>query len=124
MPDTRADVAQRYADRIRSGIPRMLQEHQEREREADAKIYMALAERGAQAYLEHLEHLIATGQVDQLDVDQARLVATAVSCAGWLGATIESPTAAVRALVNEGYFEFFPAVPGRWLACYRLVWRD
>lgn len=86
------------------------------------------ASAGAYRYVDQLrtglerKELAASGEM----LAEVSLVANAVHCAGWLSEaffTGAGPTvrAGLRRLVNQGFFLFYGKVPGRYVACYRLV---
>jgi hypothetical protein len=80
---------------------------------------------GGRRYAGGLQADIESGRVDEHTLRKADLVARAAGCAGWLSASGMGGTSQGRlvlsALIEEGVFAFYPAVPGQWVACYRLV---
>lgn len=123
-PDTLRAAASRIharilaaADNLPVEAPPLLEEGDEQ------RIYREAAERGARAYAELLQEIIDDGAVTNAHLEQAELVATAAECAGWIGVNgaVTGRETAMRLLIAGGYFALYDAVPGRYMACYRLV---
>lgn len=128
-PDTTAQAADRVLARIRRGADVLVTEANQLTGPLleERRKFLLIAIAGASRYVEILTAEIAEGPVTMDLVQRAEVVATATECSGWLGAGgyDGSHRAAMRHLIGQGVFDFYPAVPGKWLACYRLgVWSD
>jgi hypothetical protein len=123
-PDTRIAAATRILDRIRRGGDVMAEEALEVGEDAERRRFRLAAEQGARAYASLLETQIVDNSVTDLTLQMAELVARATECAGWLSTTTvqgDGREEAMRRLIAAGFFARYEAVPGEWVACYRLV---
>lgn len=122
-PDTLQAAAGRIHERILRAADGLFVEPLHDEEDGEQRGRREAAERGARAYAELLQEIIDDGAVTNAHLEQAELVATAAECAGWIGVNgaVTGRETAMRQLIAGGYFAFCPAVPGRHLACYRLV---
>jgi hypothetical protein len=125
-PDTFRQAAERVLDRIEDGAEELASPPTHFEENDEHRGFRLKAEAGARAFVEDLRARLSgttKRRLEQLDLDMADLVATAAQCAGWISVTgaVTGRSAARDALEEEGYLRFYPAVPGEWVACYRLV---
>lgn len=86
--------------------------------------FRAAATAGAYRYADQLRAALEREEITagrQL-LDEVSLVANAAHCAGWLSASgLYGDQAALKRLVDRGFFRFYEKVPGVYVACYRLV---
>jgi hypothetical protein len=123
FPDTIDQAAGRILERIEDGAELLSVPPAHFEENDEHRDFRLKAEAGARAYAKDLRWRVERTTLGQLDLDMAELVATAAQCAGWISSTgaVTGRSAAREALVEGGYLVFHPAVPGQWVACYRLV---
>lgn len=121
-PDT-IDVAEQIVESLDAATADLAKAPEHYTENDEQRSFRLAAVAGARAYAAHLRSLIEQNQVTEVTLEQADLVATAASCAGWLGtsgAVIGRDDTAAR-LQQDGFFVFHPARPGEYVACYRLV---
>lgn len=120
-PDTAVREAQRLLERIQRGPVTMAADAPPGEN----REHRLAAAAGAYAYADRLASDIERGRVDEPYLRRAALVARAAECAGWLSADPvrddRQTDASMGSLIDVGVFAFHPAVPGKYVACYRLV---
>jgi hypothetical protein len=121
--DTAEAEARHLLERIRENITILAEEAATLDDDEERRGFLLDAEGGARRYADDLQADIEGGRTDERALRKAALVALAAGCAGWLTASGMSGDnqPLMRALTEEGVFAFYPAVPGRWVACYRLV---
>jgi hypothetical protein len=126
FPDTLEQAARRIQERIVAAADELEADAagigDDRERET----FHLDAAAGARAYAQRLDKALGDeGPVTERTLVEAELVARAADYAGWTTASavraIPSDEAAMNNLVDEGVFGYFPQVPGKWVACYRLM---
>lgn len=126
-PDTIEAGARRLSllKLVLEGAEVLAEEAAELATDPERQDFRRAAEAGARHYAKALQADIDACRIDEGLTRKANLVARAAGCAGWLSASGMSGDSqsqlAMRDLVAEGVFAFYPAVPGQWVACYRLV---
>lgn len=122
-PDTPVQAAKRVLQRIGHGAVGLSSPPEHFEEDDEHRAFRLAARAGAVAYIMALARQVDDGLIDDLAVEEAGLVALAAECAGWLGAAgaVFGRDRARRELERAGFLVFYPAVPGQWEACYRLV---
>jgi hypothetical protein len=122
-PDTQNSAAARILARILRGGDVMAEEALEVGEDAERRRFRLAAEQGARAYASLLETKIEDHTVTNLTLRMAELVARATESAGWLSTSAANGDGqeAMRYLVAQGFFAHYDAVPGKRVACYRLV---
>lgn len=123
FPDTIEQQADRVLERVRRGGDVMAAEAREVGEDVERRDFRLAAEHGARRYAEFLAGELEAGNLNNRLLREATLVAQATGLAGWLsGAALTGEDRdAMRNLVAQGFFEYYPRVPGEWVACYRLV---
>lgn len=120
-PDTIEQAAGRILERIERGAELLSVEPDHYTEDEEQTAFRLAAYAGARAYAEYLRQAIEGGSVTDALLAQAELVETGAQCAGWLSASGVVRAPAMQDLVRQGFFVYHPAVPGRYVACYRLV---
>lgn len=120
-PDTLEAAAGRIYERILRGADD-LRRRAETEKDAETLEFLRRAGRGARAYAELLQEIVADDHVDNGLLEQAELVAIAAGCDGWIGVggAAYGREDSLRRLRVDGFLAYHPEVPGQWAACYRL----
>lgn len=122
-PDTLEQAAGRLLQRIERGCVSLGAPPTHFEEDDEHRTFRLAAVDGALAYAALLAEQIEQGQVTELGLEMAELVATTAERAGWVSATgaVTGRGEARERLEREGFLAFYPPVPGQWVACYRLV---
>jgi hypothetical protein len=122
-PDTIEQAAGRHLASIESGAEILAVEPDRYTEDEEQTAFRLAAYAGARAYAEYLRQALEDGSVTDALLVQADLVRTAAHCAGWLSASTArlDREGAMDDLVRQGFFVYHPAVPGRFVAKYRLV---
>jgi hypothetical protein len=130
-PDTAVLAAGRLLERIEAGAEQLSETPTHFEEDAEHRKFRLAAAAGARAYAVVLRHEIEQGRITEFEqgritelmLDKAELVATSATYAGWLtpSGSAHYREQARKELISSGVFVFHPAVPGRYVACDRLV---
>lgn len=122
FPDTMEQAAERALSRIEHGFRILDNPPRHFEEDAEQRAFRLAARDGASAYCRLMDRQIERCILTPLMLEKADLVGTAATCAGWISATgaVVGRGEALQELLTEGFLEFHPAVPGRFVACYRL----
>jgi hypothetical protein len=123
-PDTTEQALRRCLKELQRGLEHLksyLPESDDDERREFRRAAVA----GAESYIDYLTQRIQRDRVSYIELEKAELVSKAAYGVGWVSASaidgLPTSATAMQGLIRAGVFAFYPQVPGRWIACYRLI---
>jgi hypothetical protein len=117
---------QRIVDELRRATSELLTSTADISDDAELLKFHLDAAAGAAAYGERVQDKLNRGDdITEADLYEADMVARAAAYGGWITASTVAGSPSIEAiattLIEEGVFAYFPQVPGKWVACYRIL---